>query len=415
MTIGTADFARFALRGFGRLSAEINTLQERISSGVNDPRVSADPARASGLSALTEIRARLGRQSAAAEGATSRLDLTDQVLTGVSANLRDLHQIALRAANDTLPPETQAVFATEARVLRASLLSAANAVDLTGRPLFAGTAPGPAYAETAGGLHYGGNDTAPVAQVGDRLVLPAGLTGAAVFGTGQDGIFAAVDRMIASLTEPMLSARTTAMADGQARLDLTRSRAEASLTLTMTGPVGTAAVVLDLRADNPAGPAAAINALSDQTGITATMEDDGRGIRLVASGKITLSGVEGDTDPKVPVVRLQPLGADGSISGSEVALRPADLTPNALVAETATAVDKAAKALAAAGSLGAAVERQANALADRKLTVEQSVSQLRDLDVAAALTRLQGLLLSEQASQQTFVKITSQSLFDYIR
>ena len=168
MTIGTADFARFALRGFGRLSAEINTLQERISSGVNDPRVSADPARASGLSALTEIRARLGRQSAAAEGATSRLDLTDQVLTGVSANLRDLHQIALRAANDTLPPETQAVFATEARVLRASLLSAANAVDLTGRPLFAGTAPGPAYAETAGGLHYGGNDTAPVAQVGDR-------------------------------------------------------------------------------------------------------------------------------------------------------------------------------------------------------------------------------------------------------
>jgi flagellar hook-associated protein 3 FlgL len=43
------------------------------------------------------------------------------------------------------------------------------------------------------------------------------------------------------------------------------------------------------------------------------------------------------------------------------------------------------------------------------------VAGLEDLDVAAAITRLQQLLLTEQAAQQTFVKINGTSLFDYMR
>ena len=38
-----------------------------------------------------------------------------------------------------------------------------------------------------------------------------------------------------------------------------------------------------------------------------------------------------------------------------------------------------------------------------------------DLDVAATLTKLQSLLMTEQASQMTFVKIVGQSLFSYLR
>ncbi len=67
------------------------------------------------------------------------------------------------------------------------------------------------------------------------------------------------------------------------------------------------------------------------------------------------------------------------------------------------------------GALGRLAEDHAQVLADRKLRIDKSVAGLEDLDVAAAITRLQQLLLTEQAAQQTFVKINGTSLFDYMR
>lgn len=414
MTVGNADFARFAIRDFGRTGAKIARLQERIASGVNDPRVSADAARATGLSALRDIRARLEGRREAAEAASGRLVLADQVLTGVSGNLRDLQQIALRAANDTLTPEAQSALRIEAESLRTALVAAANATDLDGRALFSGTAAGSAYVEAAGGLRYAGSDAPVEVQLGERMVVAAGLTGAAVFGDGQDGMFGAVEDMIAALTEPMLSARASASAAGQARLDLVRARGEGEVTVTLTGPLGSEEVTLDLRADAPMAPMAAINAASTRTGVTATMEADGSGIRLVAEGTIALGEVRGGGRTQ-PLVQLSPLTEAGRPAGATVSLRPVALAPAALVAGAARAVDRAALALARVGSLGAVVDSQAEAIAAQRLTVDRSVAGLEDLDVAAALTRLQTLLLNQEASQQTFARISGQSLFDYIR
>ena len=67
------------------------------------------------------------------------------------------------------------------------------------------------------------------------------------------------------------------------------------------------------------------------------------------------------------------------------------------------------------GSLAKLAEDHGKSLSDRKLRIDQAVAGLEDLDVAAAITRLQQLLLTEQASQQSFVKINGSSLFDYIR
>jgi flagellar hook-associated protein 3 FlgL len=47
--------------------------------------------------------------------------------------------------------------------------------------------------------------------------------------------------------------------------------------------------------------------------------------------------------------------------------------------------------------------------------VDQAVSGLEELDVAAAVTRLQSLLATQEAAQQTYVRIAGQSLFDYLR
>lgn len=415
MIVGDALFARLAIRGFSELGGQIGGLQARVASGVNDPRASANPARAIELSALRDVRARLDVQDNAGRSASDRLALTDQVLAGVSDNMRQLKEITLRAANDTLTAEAHAALRAEVETLRGVMLSAANSTDMAGRPLFSGTAPGPAFVATpGGGVAYRGNDAAPVAQIGDSTRLANSLPGSRVFGEGDESVFNLLDDALAALTEPMLSARAEVRSPSPARLDPVRTRTGDMVEITLQGPAGAARVALDLRLDAPHAPIAAINALTAQTGITAHAEADGKGIRLEAAGEIVLSGQVGGSASR-PSLTLGAVDALGQPAGRVTGLRPDAVAPNTLVARASGAVEHVATMRAAAGSLAEAVDRQIEATAARRLTVDQAVSRMEDLDVAATLTRLQSLLMSEQASQQTFVKITGQSLFNFLR
>lgn len=90
MTVGDALFARLAIRGFTRIGGEVDATQSRIASGVNDPRPSADPARAAELSALRDVRARLDTRASLAHSAVDRLALADNTLSGLSEQVRQL-------------------------------------------------------------------------------------------------------------------------------------------------------------------------------------------------------------------------------------------------------------------------------------------------------------------------------------
>ena len=415
MTIGDALFSRLTIRNLGQLGGEIAALQERISSGVNDPRPSADPRRATELSALRDLRAQLELRDTVGRHAADRLTLTDQTLSTLSDTLRQVKELSLRAANDSLTQEANAALRAEAISLRDTVVAAASATDMTGRPLFSGTAPGAAFADTAQGITYRGDDAVSMAQLGDRHRIATGLPGSRVFvpGEGRD-VFAMLDDMITALGEPMLSARTDLRSAPPARLDLLRSRAPQEVEVTLTGPLGAARVTLDLRLDAPEAAVEAINAQTGQTGITATFEADSQSLRLMAAGEIALSDQQGGSRTR-PVLHLGPVTEAGLPAGPALGLRPTDLGINALVADAGRAVDHMAMMRAEVGSLAAAVDTRREALAAQRLSVDQAMAQVGDLDVAASLTRLQTLLTTEQAAQMSFVKIVGQSLFDYLR
>jgi flagellar hook-associated protein 3 FlgL len=414
MTVGDALFSRLAIRNLGALGSEIASLQERVSTGVNDPRPSADPRRATELSALRDLRARLDLRDTVGRNAADRLTLTDQTLATLSDTMRQFKELTLRAANDTLTQEAHAALRSEAITLRDTLVAAANATDMSGRALFSGTAPGAAFEQTGQGVVYRGKDAVSMAQLGDNHRIATGLPGSRVFMPGGRDVFAMLDDTIAALSEPMLSARSALRATSPARLDLMRSRDAQGIEVTLTGPLGAARVPLDLRLDAPDAAVTAINALTAQTGITATLEADGTSLRLVADGAIALSDQQGGSR-SVPVLSLGPITGAGLPAGPALGLRPADMGVNALVAEADRAVDHMATMRAEAGSLAAAVDTRREALAAQRLSVDQAMAQVQDLDVAATLTRLQTLLTTEQAAQMSFVKIVGQSLFDYLR
>ncbi|CUX82049.1 MAG: flagellar hook-associated protein 3 [Roseibaca calidilacus] len=413
--ISDAQFAQTAIRAFTRQDQQISDLQTRLSSGVNDPRVSADPARAMELSALRDLRSDLSTQTDIGRIAADRLAMTDSVLSEVSDGVRELYRISLQANNDTLTREAHGALRVQAETLRNTLLAAANATDPQGRPLFSGNAPGPAFVNAPDGVRYQGDNSATAIQMGRNTLMQTGLPGGQVFGDGQDSVFALLDDVITGLSDPVLGARDTVRANQQATLQL--GIQDDPITFDIAGPEGRTLVQLPLSAGSEAAQIAAINSVSAQTGVQAQAAPDGVGIRLSAAGDMTLSN---QTSPmgnlaSRPLVTLQQLDSDGTTTSDPVALRPAHLERQELLARSSAKVGHMAEMHAAVGALGSTLDSRLEQIAETRLTVDQAMSRLNDVNVAETITRLQTLLLTQQASQQSFVKIAGQSLFDYLR
>jgi len=120
-------------------------------------------------------------------------------------------------------------------------------------------------------------------------------------------------------------------------------------------------------------------------------------------------------DPRQPFADLVETDEAGRAKGQIVGLRDTRITADAMVGAFSDAADHLAAQRAEVGALGELADKNLDALNARRVRLQEAVAGLEDLDVAAALTRLQTLLLTEQASQQSFVKISGTSLFDYLR
>lgn len=61
------------------------------------------------------------------------------------------------------------------------------------------------------------------------------------------------------------------------------------------------------------------------------------------------------------------------------------------------------------------VDFQQDVIGSRQRLLSENLSSLEDADIAALVTELQSKILNRDASQQAFIKISQQSLFDYLR
>jgi flagellar hook-associated protein 3 FlgL len=420
MTIGTALLGRIATGSFAKLRNEIGDLQSRISSGTNDPRPSADLARAAELSSLKERRSVLSDYSASAESASNRLALTDVTLADMNDIARQFQSIALQAANDTQTDAGLDGLRSQAIALRSALIADANTVDSAGQGLFSGFAAGPAFKDGAAGAAYAGDGGVSVVRLSESVTLPTGLNGekllmAVPTKQGPTSMFKMVDDLIATLGIGLRSMKPTATVTGQADLTLAAGREPQALGFTLKGPKGAVRIDTTMQAGTPSLVMDAINAQTALTGVAASLAPDGSGIRLAAEGSMTLSGFDSGSEARAAVARLQPLDNAGQPAGASIQIRPEYLSADRMVAAFGDATSHLAGQRAEAGAVAAQVDRQKEALSARSLQLDTAVSNLEDLDVAKAITRLQDLLLSQQAAQQTFVKIQSSNLFDYIR
>jgi flagellar hook-associated protein 3 FlgL len=420
-SIGNALSGKIAMEAFNRISGEISGLQAEISSGKNDPRPSADPMRAAQLSVVTEQRAAVARFTENAQLATDRLDQADVQMAELGNIVREFLTISIQAANDTLTEEGIAGLRSEALSLRTALLTVANARDTMGLPLFAGFGSGEPFVNGPNGVEYVGDGGRPTLRLTETATLATGLNGSEVFmsvPTDEEGgrsLFDMVDDLIATLSLPLQNARPLHAADQRALFTPTASRDPVQLTFDLTGPAGSATISAEVMRGAPQALLDAVNAATPTTGITARLAADGENFIFESIGEMTVSNFIQPTAGRAPVGSFVALDESFLPTTAATLLRTDRLSSSRMVGLFSDAVGHAAAQRAEVGALGRLAEDHTKALAERKLRIDQSVANLQDLDVAAAITKLQQLLLTEQAAQQTFVKINGTTLFDYIR
>ena len=178
----TGAFYERSLIQMSDLRDSLERLQTQIATGVRLSRGSEDPAAASRLRTLARTERLSEVQEDNADKLARDLDEAGDEAQGVANLLARARELAIQAANDTTGESGRAAIAEEIALLEEELFDRANAQTLTGEPLFAGTAAGPAFVREAdGSVTYNGNSEIPTVPVAPGTELERGVTGAQLF------------------------------------------------------------------------------------------------------------------------------------------------------------------------------------------------------------------------------------------
>jgi flagellar hook-associated protein 3 FlgL len=204
VTNSPGSFFNRSLAQMADLRSGIERTRSQIATGRRIERGSDDPAAAAQLRSVArrealavvegDNAARLGQDLAA--GADE--------LEAVTALLQRARELALQAANTPTGVDGRRAIGFELEQLTEELFSRANAVSLTGEPLFAGLSSGAAFTrDAAGNVTYAGTPESGAVPVAPGTAIARGLPGSEVFEFDLNGTptsaFAVLGGLVAAL------------------------------------------------------------------------------------------------------------------------------------------------------------------------------------------------------------------------
>jgi flagellar hook-associated protein 3 FlgL len=316
----------------------------------------------------------------------------------VIGNLQRIRDLTLQANNASTSSSDRAIIAAEIKQQRDALLTIANTTDVDGRYLFGGFSEGttPFTIAAGGAIVYNGDQGQRTLQISDSRFVAINDSGADVFQRIPEGNGTFV--------------------------------AAASATNTGTGTLG-AGTVVDVT--SWVDDTYTIQFLSPTTyevrNAANTLVGSGT---FVPSQSVTFAGVDlridgapaaADTFTVRPAAQrdvfatLQGLVNAIDVPAGTPALR-AQLHSN--IGQSLVDLDNAiAHLVNARGEIGArvrALDQQESLNADFAVHLKTTLSAVRDLDYAEALSRLSQELFGLEASQQAFARAQNLSLFKYL-
>lgn len=375
--------------------ASLSHTQQQLATGKRLVTAKDDPVAAGTAVSLDRAAAELERFGQNANVLGNRLNLQESVLAQAGDRLARVRELTIQANNASLSSEDKKAITAELKVIREELLGLANSQDGSGRYLFGGTDDGHAPFVLGGGnVSYTGDQTQRQVEIAPDHFVSDTIPGSELFMRVRTG---------------------DGRVDGSAATSNTGSGVLMEFGVGNTGSwngqnysvVFTAPDTYELR---DAGGAVVG---------TGTYES-GEGISV---GGLTLR-IDGApaTGDSFSVGPAQTQDVFGMLDDLVTALELPDDTPQQRAAQqnelqaslrnAATAQEHFIDGRATGGAQLAAMDSAAELREAQSVTLETTLSGIRDLDYAEAISRFTLESTALQAAQQAFMRLQSSSLFD---
>ena len=428
MRVSSKLFNEQQVRAFQNLRADMQGIQEKISSGNKINRASDDPLGAVNLSAAKEQQMLIDQYTKNSNVAFMRLDLSDKALSEFTSVLTRMTELGATAGNGIYDGFGHKAILQEMDQLFEVAVSLANTTDSLGRPLFSGrsSVDVPFSKNVDGSIEYHGDRGKHSVQISESLNVATGVDGGSTFmrietENGRRSVFDI-------LQSAMNSIETAAQINGQAnggnrsRLEFTLPSKMEEWSFTLSGNKGSAEITARIARDNLGDLVSEINRFTTQTSVAAEIDEETGDMILtdVTEGEIiiqdiSISGQDAASDKLTSYVAFTKLDGNMAPISPTVKLTDRDQLIAYNVSSMRAAMDSISIHRSSIASQMGKNEVQRNVLETRKLAVDRDVSALNDTDLAEMITKLQGQMTNLEAAQAAFSKISQQSLFDYLR
>ncbi|GLU33980.1 flagellar hook-associated protein FlgL [Trinickia caryophylli] len=408
MRISTAQFYTQGVQTMGNQQSQLNDLYQQISTGQLMQTPGDNPLYAAQAVQLTMTTATISQYQTNQTSALSSLQLEDQTLSSVTNVMQSINSLVVRAGDGTLQDSDRAAIAKTIQGYRDELLTLANSSDSAGNYLFSGfeATTQPFTNNGSGGVNYMGDGGSRLVQVADTRQVATNDNGAAVFlavpaiGTSAVAAGSASNTGTGTISRPTVT--DASVATNSDRYTITFGGTSAAPTYTVT--------------DNTLGTTTAATAFSTDTPIAL-----GSGMTLSVKG----APAPGDTFTVTPATDSANSGVFSTIDSIIGALQtPADNNPTAkasLTNELAAGLTRFSNSMTAVTVVQASVggrEQELQALQtttqNNALQAKNDLSNVTSVDMVAAVSQFSLAQTVLQAAQQSFLKVQSMSLFQYM-
>ena len=377
--------------------AKLTHLEQQIATGSKIVSAKDDPVAAGTAVGLDRSLAALERMGLNAGNVQNRLGVQENTLAQVNDLMGRVSDLTLQASNPALSAADKKTLITELNQIRDGLLSLANSSDGTGRYVFGGTHDGdPPFAKIDGKVVYRGDQTQRQVEVGpDTYVLDA-LPGSEIF---------------------MRIPTGDGFVDGSAAAGNTGKGVLTNITRDGSDSWNGQAFSVRFTASDQYEVLDATGNVTSTGSLKPGDELEVNGVRL----QITGAAEPGDT------FNVQPAGSRDIFATMDklIAALDADTGSTAQLAaqqnqlqsalrDVGRASERMIDSRAAGGSQLKALDNAADMREANSVTLKTTLSQMRDLDYADALSQYQLQSTALQAAQTIFSQMQSMSLFNKI-
>lgn len=394
MRISTGQVFQQGLAAMLNQQAALAKTQQQIATGQKLSSPADDPVAAVQILSFEREFNLLSQYQSNAKTTISKLSIEEDVLSGANNVLQRIRELAVQGLNDTNTQVDRAGIAQEILELNDELLALSNTTDASGNYLFSGFSTN-TQPYTSIGASYAGDEGQRNIQVGPSVLIETNDPGNAIF----EGEF----------TETVV-----------------------------TDNVGPSSATLNIAAigvNSTISPALTVSFASPDTLTVSDGTNNAVVTPYVAGQPIVLS--ELNTDFPDLTLRLEGALANGDsysletqITTKKTVFSTINDFANALINDKVSSNDSpnsgdfltnisaisqtVIDAQAKIGSRINVVEQQQQISDGLTLSVQERLSEIRDLDYAEAISRFTLQSTALQAAQQTFAQVQNLSLFNFL-